>query len=91
MIAHKRNSNVKRILQVNSVGNIYRMVWKICILMLGCKELMSNVYLFILLTSEELRRAYEKKGGLNHRNRVLPSPKKIQEDGRYIMQITVSW
>ena len=40
---------------------------------------MSNVYLSILLTSEELRRAYEKKGGgLNLRNRVLPSPKKYK-------------
>ena len=33
-------------------------------MMLGCKEFMSNVYLSILLTSEELRRAYEKKGGI---------------------------
>ena len=47
-------------------------------MMLGCKEFMSNVYLSILLTSEELRRAYEKKGGLNPRNRVLPSPKKYK-------------
>ena len=31
------------------------------------------------LTSEELRRAYEKKGGgLNLRNRVLPSTKKYK-------------
>ena len=39
---------------------------------------MSNVYLSILWTSEELRRAYKKRGGLNLRNRVLPSPKKYK-------------
>ena len=30
---------VQQILLVSTISNVYRMVWKICILMLGCKEL----------------------------------------------------
>lgn len=41
-------------------------------------------------------KSVQKKGGLNLRNRVLPSPQsiqsiKIQKDDRYKMQLTVSW
>ena len=43
-----------------------------------------------------LKERTKKGGGLNLRNRVLPTPQKIQsikiqKDARYIIQITVSW
>ena len=78
----KKLLTAKQILLVSIIGNVWRKVWRICIMMLGCKGLNVNFlmmctfsYGHLILVSIFYQLIYEKnqgcKGNLTHCRQIL--------------------